>query len=179
MTLAAKVRKQSRRRKIQMPVAPACALLKNQQDEYLTSGVKEAYAYDGMGRRTAETRDPEGLNLTTSFTYDSEGRLTRTTRPDGKHSDSTYDYAGNRLTFADEKERMTEYFYDNENRLIRVEAPAQAPVDYVYDSAGNLLAIKVNDDGDGDLLPAAIRNRCFCCMKTSFMTEKECCISGE
>jgi RHS repeat-associated protein len=84
--------------------------------------------------------------LTTSFTYDSEGRLTRTTRPDGKHSDSTYDYAGNRLTFADEKERMTEYFYDNESRLIRVEAPAQAPVDYVYDDAGNMLYIEVNDD---------------------------------
>jgi YD repeat-containing protein len=129
-----------------MPAAPACALLKNPQGQYLTSGVEEAYAYDGMGRRTAETRDPEGLNLTTAFTYDSEGRLTRTTRPDGKHSDSTYDYAGNRLTFADEKERMTEYFYDNESRLIRVEASAQAPVEYVYDDAGNMLYIEVNDD---------------------------------
>jgi YD repeat-containing protein len=85
--------------------------------------------------------------LTTAFAYDSEGRLTRTTRPDGKHSDSTYDYAGNRLTFADEKERKTDYFYDNESRLARVEAPAQAPVAYVYDDAGNLLFIEVNDDG--------------------------------
>jgi YD repeat-containing protein len=119
---------------------------KNPQDEYLTSGVKEDYAYDGVGRRTAETRDPEGLNLMTSFTYDPEGRLTRTTRPDGKHFDSTYDYAGNRLTFADEKTRTTSYVYDNESRLIRVEAPAQAPVAYVYDDAGNMLYIEVNDD---------------------------------
>jgi YD repeat-containing protein len=47
----------------QMASAPACVLQENPQDEYLTSGIKEAYAYDGMGRRTAETRDPDGLNL--------------------------------------------------------------------------------------------------------------------
>jgi hypothetical protein len=48
MTLTAAVRDRKRRRKSYLPTAPACTLLKNPQDEDLTSGAKEACAFDGV-----------------------------------------------------------------------------------------------------------------------------------
>ncbi len=115
---------------------------------YLSTGVATAFAYDGVGRRTSVTRDPDGLGLTTGFAYDGEGRLLTTTRPDGKSSTATYNFVGNRITATDEAARTTTYQYDAEARLASVSAPAQAKVEYVYDQASNLLKLRVNEDAN-------------------------------
>jgi RHS repeat-associated protein len=48
-----------------------------------------------VGQPTSVTVDPSGLNRTTTYTYDTSGRLTRVTTPEGNYVNYTYDSRGN------------------------------------------------------------------------------------
>lgn len=44
-------------------------------------GVKTVYTYDALGQRLSRTMDPGGLNLSTQYRYDAQGRQYQTTDP--------------------------------------------------------------------------------------------------
>jgi len=53
-----------------------------------------AYGYDDYGRKTAETKDFGGDNLTTAFEYDHQGRIVKTTYPNSHWQKQTYNGRG-------------------------------------------------------------------------------------
>lgn len=61
------------------------------------NGLKNTYTYDNAQRMTTSALVSGAAQLTTSFSYDSRGLLSRTTLPDASYIDFTYD-AAHRLT---------------------------------------------------------------------------------
>ncbi|MEG5129330.1 putative Ig domain-containing protein [Microcoleus sp. ARI1-B5] len=80
---------------------------------------------------------------TTTFNYDSRGRLLSRKDPDGPYLaggatiEYGYDAAGNR-TVVKTPSGVTAYFYDEQNRLEKVTDPDLAETKYFYDAEGNL-----------------------------------------
>ncbi len=87
------------------------------------------YAYDSLGRRT-EMTTPEGRTL---YEYDVVGQLSSIVLPDGRSIAYTYDAAGNRLSVVDSEFGTSSYEYDEEYRLIATNTSI-----YTYDADGNL-----------------------------------------
>lgn len=88
---------------------------------------------DGLGFLDERIEDPGGLDLTTAWTYDSAGNISRIT--DGRGHHTTYDVSPH-------------------NRLLSVVAPISSTVDfetkYEYDDNGNRTKTEIeNLDGDG------------------------------
>ena len=68
------------------------------------------YNSDGTLATVTAPNPATGLasgGLVTSYTYDSDARVTRITNPDGTHQDFTYDSENHLLTSTDELGRVT------------------------------------------------------------------------
>ena len=76
---------------------------------------------------------------TSTFTYDSQGWLTRTDMPGGRWLTFTHDSFGRRTSAVDESGFTLRYTYDSESRLLAVADSAGTPfVSYAYDAVGRL-----------------------------------------
>jgi RHS repeat-associated protein len=95
------------------------------------------YIPDAAGRLWKEVQDPDGLALTTTYTYD---------------------VYNNKKTISDPKGNITSYEYDSMNRLVRVDHPAtQTPTGlqtssshFYYDKNGRK-SIEVNENGNAKM----------------------------
>jgi RHS repeat-associated protein/uncharacterized repeat protein (TIGR01451 family) len=87
-----------------------------------------------------------GPTLTTTSTYDAEGRPTSRTDPGGITSRATYDAAGNAVQGIDALGRVLTYAYNANGDLLSVTAPdGTTPNQYSYDGSGNLLTVTRSD----------------------------------
>ncbi|WP_399678705.1 Ig-like domain repeat protein, partial [Xenophilus sp.] len=86
----------------------------------LANGLSTLSAYDHAGRLVSVTQTGVGIGVlgTTTYAYDSEGRLLMTQDPTGARSWMLYDEAGRKVADIDATGAMTEYVY-NANGLLR------------------------------------------------------------
>jgi RHS repeat-associated protein len=82
-----------------------------------------------------------------SYSYDSEGRIAKTTRPDGSYQELSYDNAGHVLSVRDFNGNVTVNTYSDSGDLIRVDYPDGSSVTFTYDSCGRMTSAT---DGNGD-----------------------------
>ena len=114
-----------------------------------TRPLTETIAYDPTFSEPVRITDFRGL--TTTFTLDSRGNVTRRTDPDLGHEDWTYNAAGQVLTDTDRNGHTTSLAYDALGRLAAVTEPDAgagiATITYGSDAAGNLTSVtdEVND----------------------------------
>src|SRR5262249_31470509 len=90
------------------------------------------YTYDVLGRRDSVTT----LDGKTTYTYDTDSRLTSASLPNGRVLTYVYDAAGNRIGTT-ENGIATAYSANNLNEYVLIGATNES-----YDSAGNLLSIR-------------------------------------
>ncbi|WP_231625058.1 LysM peptidoglycan-binding domain-containing protein, partial [Novosphingobium sp. AAP93] len=105
------------------------------------------YSYNGLGEVTSKK---EATGDTTTYTYDSMGRMTKETDPSQPISGGTtgspvtqfwYDGLGN-LTRSDENGRVTQYQYYASGKLKALTNADSVTRTYFYDGAGNKVAEK-------------------------------------
>jgi RHS repeat-associated protein len=95
------------------------------------------YGADGYPATVEEAFD--GHSRVTSYQYDSEGRVIRTTKPLGRVETLTYDAAGNLTSRTTPKNETWTYAYNALNELTMTTAPdGSVNESYVYDALGNL-----------------------------------------
>jgi len=94
------------------------------------------YGYDALGRRVRETIAPGVLDLTTTYTYDSNDNLVARTDAAGRVTRYTYDEADRQRFAIDGEGGVTETAYDANGRVVAVRAYAN-----VIDLSGLPLAI--------------------------------------
>lgn len=94
-----------------------------------------SYVYNSNGRITSET---DALSNTTSYLYDNLGRLTKKTDAEGGETEYTYDANGNMLTLTDPEENVTTWTYDYLNQVLTDTNQLSDVRSYEYDAAGNL-----------------------------------------
>ncbi len=83
--------------------------------------------------------NPAGL--TTTYAYDSAGRVTGATDSAGKTTNYTYDAAGNLLSITDPLNHAWSYQYDSNNRVTRKTDANNNTTQYAYDSNGNCIQV--------------------------------------
>lgn len=102
-------------------------------------GVVTTYAY-GAGRRLGATTVAPGtlLAATTTYTYDSTGRVRTVTDPENGVVTTTYNAAGLVESVTDARNEVTSYTYDAAGRLLTTTAPGGAVTSHAYDTSGRL-----------------------------------------
>ena len=127
--------------------------------------VLESYAYEydknsNIVKKTekndAPSKQEEKIHQTKEYTYDSQGRLTKTVTTDHRKEDQketityTYDAAGNRLS-EDNGSQKTVYTYNGLDQIQRATTAKGLAVDevkdYTYDANGNQTAVKSTKTG--------------------------------
>ncbi len=83
------------------------------------------YRYDVLGRRTSEIVDPNGLKLTTTYSYDAAGNVVLRCDPLAHSTRFVYDKAGRLEYTIDATGGVSQRIYDNENRLVATRAFAK------------------------------------------------------
>lgn len=113
------------------------------EDDYnyitsITDGVGNttSYRYDSVGR-VIEQVDPRGNSV--YFSYDMMNRLLSQTDSLGNEQIYTYDGVGNRISSTDKLGATTYYEYDSKNQLVKVIDPMGYGITYQYDPRGNLV----------------------------------------
>lgn len=97
-----------------------------------------SWTYNADGQRATQTESGvSSAQGTTTFTYDSRGRMLQMAGPQGTLG-WTYDAAG-RITQRTTPEGSTAYQYDGDGRMTRVTAPDGKVVTYAYDAAGRMI----------------------------------------
>jgi len=110
----------------------------------LADPVTTQYQYDALGQLITQVVDPGGLNLTTSFSYDGEGRVIRQTNPRGVITENHYDVRGRlsrQVIDPGGLELETKNWYDGKGNLIKVEDPEGNQTQYEYDNLNRLVKI--------------------------------------
>jgi RHS repeat-associated protein len=103
------------------------------------------YGADGYPATVEEAFD--GRSRVTSYQYDGEGRVVRTTRPLGRVETLTYDVAGNITSRRTPKNETWLYAFNAFSQPTTTTAPDGSVIEsFMYDSRGNLTAA-VNRDG--------------------------------
>lgn len=98
--------------------------------------VKEhTYSYDAKGNAISETLKlyTSTNSLTTSYVYDTYGRLSKVTNPLGLTNDYTYDASGRVNSIKDYKGGITKYTYDAFGRESLVQLPDETFRETIYD----------------------------------------------
>ena len=124
------------------------------------SAVTTEYSFDAANRVLTQTVDPSGIQLTTSFAYDGQGRKVRVVEGVGTSEETTTEYGfdakGQLKEFVVDPAGLklkTVYRYDAQGRKLRVtqgaETPAASSVAYEYDVLGRRTAEIVDPDGLG------------------------------
>jgi RHS repeat-associated protein len=124
------------------------------------------YSYDSLNRLTSETKTIDGIDYSTSYTYDEASNVTSITYPDGTVVTQTYDNL-NRLQSVDgyaqftwnadsliqeisyQNDVTTTYVYDLRGRPEQMTTSKDSNdlmnLTYNYDAAGNILHMKSED----------------------------------
>jgi RHS repeat-associated protein len=102
------------------------------------------YTYDANGNRktqavTRTKSDGTQEILTTTYTYDGNNRLTKTTYPDGTFTQVQYNALGQQSATIDAKNHTTSYTYDLDGHLTQTSYPDGTSDSTTYDKNGNRL----------------------------------------
>jgi YD repeat-containing protein len=105
------------------------------------------YAYDRKGQVLTVTQDPNGLKLTTTYTYDELGQQIQVARgttasPNQQITLYTFDKLGRRISEqlgSGVLNLTTQYHYDNNDQVTRKIDARNASTWYVYNDAGDLI----------------------------------------
>ncbi|OHB56753.1 MAG: hypothetical protein A2Y07_11830 [Planctomycetes bacterium GWF2_50_10] len=101
------------------------------------------YGYDFLGRKTSETADVNGLELTTTYEYDNQGELVKTTYPDGKWEKIVRDGRGlvtERITgYGSTNVLVTACQYDLNGNLTQQQNPDGTVDVFAYDNFDRLI----------------------------------------
>ena len=103
-----------------------------------TPGNVTTYGYDSENNLTS-IQDANGH--TTSFSYDSFGRVTKTTSPSGFIETYSYAPVGNLITKTDRKNNTITSTYDQLNRPTSTPYPDTTAVNYTYDNDSRLTQV--------------------------------------
>jgi len=110
-------------------------------------GLVTAYGYDALGNRTSATADAGGsghFNATSTFTYDSQGRVLSATDPLGTVARSAYDGLGNLTTVVQDYGRLnitTSLSYDGVGNAISTTDPRGAITTAAFDADRRPLSV--------------------------------------
>lgn len=104
----------------------------NRLSQVSAPGQTLLYTYDPNSNRLTMT-DPTG---TTTYAWDALDRWGKTTYPDGKDVQASYDLAGNRTRLINPVGIITAATYDAANRLTQITQPGRI-WGFAYDGAGN------------------------------------------
>lgn len=106
-------------------------------DNYSSNFVDTGYRYDAVGLQTAMIEDEGGLNLTTTYEYDHQDRVIKTTTPSGVFTQIERDGRGRLhrqiVGAAGGNNLTTTYEYDGNSNLTRVTEPGGTMMTYDYD----------------------------------------------
>ncbi len=100
----------------------------------------EAYAHDTNGNRLTTTLATENGPLTTAFEYDADGRVTKTTQPDGSTARTIYNAIGKPEKSIDSAGRETLSEYDARGHLVKTTFPDGTFTTSTYDVEGRMTA---------------------------------------
>lgn len=102
-----------------------------------STGVTTTYAYDALGRQTAQT---DGRGNTSHLVYDAQGRVAKTIDALGHETTYAYDTLGRQTAVTDPLGHTVTTVYDAEDHILS-QRGATYPVDYAYDAYGNKVAM--------------------------------------
>jgi RHS repeat-associated protein len=102
------------------------------------------FTYDSLGRMTSAT---DGAGATTSYGYDLDGHLTSLTYPNGRTVTRTYDAAGNLISVTDWQGHATHFRYDADSNLSEDQFPGNVTTQLSYDDADRLTSITDAHEG--------------------------------
>ncbi len=110
-------------------------------------GVTTSTSYDAEGRKTHQTYPVENGSLGEDFGYDALGRVTSVTHPAGAVG---YDFSGNTVTISDELSRDTVQHWEafgnpDDRRLARVDDANGTTWYYSYNAVGSLTRVAPQD----------------------------------
>jgi RHS repeat-associated protein len=122
----------------------------NANSQIVTSpsgGLTTLSTYGADGNLASKEEAFNGHSRVTSYRYDSEGRLTQTTKPLGRVETLTYDAAGNITSRTTPKNEKWTYAFNALNEPTTTTAPDGTVIEsFTYDALGNLTAA-TNRDG--------------------------------
>ena len=113
------------------------------------TGVTTTYAYDALGRPTAQT---DGRGNTRRTVYDAQSRVAKIVDALGHETTYAYDALGRQIAVTDPLDHTVTTTYDAEGRVL-AQRGATYPVDYTYDEYGNKASMTTYRDlasGVGD-----------------------------
>lgn len=117
-------------------------------------GTSVHYAYDAAGHILSKTIDPDGLQITTCYTYDAVGRQISITDANLHTKEFTYDSEGHLIQSCMDKDGLhliSHFYYDDRGLLIRqVEVNPQGKdkiTAYEWDALGRKTAVIIDPDG--------------------------------
>ncbi|WP_252259812.1 RHS repeat domain-containing protein [Erythrobacter aurantius] len=107
-----------------------------------TSGDRVTFSLDAHGRPASTSQIMGGATRTLSYLYDSAGRRTRVTHPDGAYWTYLYDTLGRNTSIRDDSNiTLVTNAFSNSGRLASTARASSAPDEtYTYDAAGRYLS---------------------------------------
>jgi RHS repeat-associated protein len=121
----------------------------NANSQIVTSpsgGLTTLSTYGADGNLASKEEAFSGHSRVTSYQYDSEGRLTQTTKPLGRVETLTYDAAGNITSRTTPKNEKWTYTFNALNEQTATTAPDGTVIEsFTYDALGNLTAATKRD----------------------------------
>jgi RHS repeat-associated protein len=104
--------------------------------------LRTEYQYDFLGRRTAVIEDAGGESLVTSYQYNNQGEITKTTVPHGKWTSTERDGRGlvtkEKVGYGETLKATTEFEYDANGNITKRTNPDSTEIAYDYDNLDQL-----------------------------------------